>query len=352
MDHKRNDLGIPLDTRAEVPGSTDLLVSNETVSNQSGERPWPAPSLDTGWWRGEGGAPAFPPPPVVLEPEIQGVRDEHAEPATHRSGDGFPLWPPQAAQAPATPHLPAHAGPAAAGPAPAEPVAAGSVATETAEDEAAEDEAVDEPDLAAVLLQPELPPTESWPAPQLKATLLARASTRTATSPVARGAARRRRGTRRPASGLSMLLLLALLAGFFAWTTAEPLWLAVGHARAGTATVTGCEGNGVLRRCVASFAGPGYTVRGVTLVGAAKAQGTSVAAQMVRRGGRIAYAGTAEALRVRWAVGLGLVVLCGVLIAWLTGALRLPTRRGRVTAVVVSLAAPLLLLAGMLVGTY
>jgi hypothetical protein len=230
--------------------------------------------------------------------------------------------------------------------------------------------AIDEPPTAEAQPVPVAPAVsqkahqnlDQWPPPLLRASL------QTRVSEVASAPARRQRPDkplkplRRPGSGLAALLLFALLSGFFGWTAAEPLWLALGHAQRGTATVTRCSGQGVLRRCVATFTTPGtestngFTVDDVTLLGARpgadKAPGAHLAAEMVRRGDRIAYAGDRNGLHVRWGVGLGLTVLCGLGIAWVTGARRLIGRRARTGAVLLSLAGPLLLFAGMLASTF
>ena len=73
---------------------------------------------------------------------------------------------------------------------------------------------------------------------------------------------------------------------------------------------------------------------------------------MVRSGDRIAYAGSTDGLHVRWGVGLGLVLVCGALIAWITGARRLLGRTVRTGAVLLSFAGPLLLFVGMLAATF
>jgi hypothetical protein len=198
---------------------------------------------------------------------------------------------------------------------------------------------------------------DEWPPPLMRASLQTRASA-TVTGPRTAKPAKDRpmRHLRRPGTGLFGLVLVALLASFFAWTSAEPFWLAVGHAQAGKATVTRCAGEGVLRRCIADFTGPGFTAEGVTLLGAQgereKSEGTTLAARMVRHGDRIAYAGSANGLHVRWGVGLGLTLLCGILAAWATGARRLLGRKARAGAVLLSFVGPLLLFGGMLAATY
>jgi hypothetical protein len=168
---------------------------------------------------------------------------------------------------------------------------------------------------------------------------------------------------RRPASGLAILLVLALLGAFFAWVTAEPLWLAVGHGDRGTATVTRCTGGGVGQRCVGEFtaAGGAFTTEEVSLLGVGgddRRSGATVPARMVSaehaESGPLprAYVGDMVGLHLRWGIGLVLILLCGVGIAWATGALRLADRRSRRRAVLASLAAPLLLMIGFLAATW
>jgi hypothetical protein len=112
----------------------------------------------------------------------------------------------------------------------------------------------------------------------------------------------------------------------------------------------------VLRRCVGTFAGSRSTVQGVTVLGARsdteKAPGAKLSALMVDSDGRIAYAGSTDGLHVRWSAGLGLTMVCGMLIAWVTGARRLTGRRARSGAVLLCFAGPLLLFLGMLAATF
>ncbi len=162
--------------------------------------------------------------------------------------------------------------------------------------------------------------------------------------------------TRSPWLGLPMLVVLALAAGFFSWVSAEPFWLAFGHGDRGTLTVTKCAGAGVSHRCEGTFAATngGFTAHRVMLTGVSDGSGQAgrtFAARMVDARARLAYVGNEAGLHLRWAVGFGLVLLCGAAIAWLTGAYRL-RGRARVGAVVLSLGGPLLLLAGMLTVTW
>jgi hypothetical protein len=160
---------------------------------------------------------------------------------------------------------------------------------------------------------------------------------------------------RRPAAGLTGLLVLALLAAFFGWVSADPFWLAVGHAETGTAIVTRCAGSGLGARCVGTFTAPDFHRDRVALSAlppGAHHKGVRLPARMVSAGGRIAYAGNPTALHLRWLLGMALVVLCGFGIGWVTGAGRLADHRARVAGYAASVAAPLLLLIGMLIVSW
>lgn len=278
------------------------------VTNPTTDRPWPAPSPDAEWWRSEPTAAPVPPPLPAEDPEPVSKALVPVGPPD----DGFPLWP---------------------------DVSVVDATVETPVVEVHEQESLDE-----------------WPPPLMRASLQTRASA--AVGGPRRPAVKERplRHLRRPGTGLAWLVLVALFASFFAWTSAEPFWLAVGHAQAGTATVTRCAGDGVLRRCIADFAGPGFAAEGVTLLGTKsdrqRSEGATLPARMVRHGDRIAYAGSADGLHVRWGVGLGLTLLCGVLVAWATGARRLLGGKVRAGAVLLSFVGPLLLFGGMLAATY
>ncbi|WP_344618889.1 hypothetical protein [Dactylosporangium salmoneum] len=192
---------------------------------------------------------------------------------------------------------------------------------------------------------------EQWPPPAMRAMRQPRDDRRTS-PPRRTRRPRRSRPPRGPLAGLTAMLLIGLLAGFFAWTSAEPFWLDMGHGVRGTAEVTACHGSGLLRHCRADFAAPGReTVDGARLMGVDGATGASVAAEMLP-GGRIAYAGNPSGLRVRWAAGLGLIVLCGVVLAWLTGAWRFARLRERATAWLLTAAAPVALSAAIVLAAY
>jgi len=169
---------------------------------------------------------------------------------------------------------------------------------------------------------------------------------------------RRSRQTRSPATGLFGLVALALIAAFFAWVSAEPFWLAVGHGDVGVATVARCTGDGVSQRCAGQFrtADGRYDVPRVTLLGVEPGQrdpGSTALARMVSQHSRQAYVGDAGLLvQLRWLLGFLLVLLCGLGSAALTGTNRLPTATNRRAALILSLTGPLLLLAGFLFVAY
>jgi hypothetical protein len=179
-----------------------------------------------------------------------------------------------------------------------------------------------------------------------------------------------RRATRRPresaAAGLVVLLLLALLSAFFAWVTAEPLWLALDHATPGTVSVNRCVDHGLNRRCAGTFTSAdgrfsrtGVPVMGevpavvpaeVVEVGPVAAEAVGAPAVMTSAGGARAYVSVDAPSRA--AVGVALILLCGLAIARATGVHRLPAGRARGVVTALSLAGPLALLAGMLAVTY
>jgi hypothetical protein len=187
-----------------------------------------------------------------------------------------------------------------------------------------------------------------------------------------RPAARRPRES--TTAGLVALILLGLLSAFFAWVTAEPLWLALGHSTPGTVTVTRCVDHGLNRRCAGTFtsADGRFTRTGVPVmgevpavsggeaapvsgggtapVGPVAAEAVGAPAVMTSAGGARAYVNVDPASRA--AVGVALILLCGLAIVRATGVRRLPAGRPRGVATALSLAGPLTLLAAMLALTY
>jgi hypothetical protein len=166
----------------------------------------------------------------------------------------------------------------------------------------------------------------------------------------------RPRAPRTPLVGLVALLVVAYAATFFAWVSAEPIWLAVGHSRTGTATVTGCSGSGITQRCQGVFTDGTQTSPKVALLGVDAAErrtGATVPARMVHADARRAFVGASgPMLHLRWTIGVLLVLLCGLAIAGATGARRLESARARRRAVLLSIAGPLALLAGFLAASY
>ncbi|MFK3984606.1 hypothetical protein ACI2K4_30065 [Micromonospora sp. NPDC050397] len=163
---------------------------------------------------------------------------------------------------------------------------------------------------------------------------------------------------RRVAPGLAGLVLLALLASFFAWVSVEPLWLAFGHGDLGTATVIDCTGQGLNQRCRGEFvsADGRFSAEGVRLAGVPaeeQLEQWQLTARMIDAESDTAYVGAGTGpLHLRWILGLTLVLLCGVGIVWSTGAVRLPDRSTRRGAVIVGLAGPLVITVGFLAASF
>ncbi len=160
---------------------------------------------------------------------------------------------------------------------------------------------------------------------------------------------------RSPLVGLTALVLLAFVATFFAWFSAGPLWMSLGHSQHGVAKVANCPVAGTPVRCAEFTADGGDFTATVTLlgpVGARAAEGATVPAQMVSRTDTMAYAGDRSSLYLRWIPELAIVLLCGFGIAWATGTYRLPGRRAKVVGLLASLGGPILLVAGMLAVTW
>jgi len=195
--------------------------------------------------------------------------------------------------------------------------------------------------------EPSPPDEPVWPAPEL----LAGRAPRTVVDRPRRP--RRYRPMRRPGAGLVALLALGLLAIFFAWVSAEPAWLALGHGTRGTATVAACTVHGIPKRC-ADFTADGgtFAAERVTLLGTgpdAPPVGGKLTARMVSARGSAAYAGS---VRLRLGLGLLGVIICGLAVAWLTGTFRLPTRRARLVGLGFSLAGPVVLTGLVLAATW
>jgi hypothetical protein len=155
---------------------------------------------------------------------------------------------------------------------------------------------------------------------------------------------------RRAWLGLPALLVLTLAAAFFAWVSAEPFWLALGRGQTGTATVI--EASDGCRATIAS--GPDDQMSNVELVGidpAACTPAAAVEARILSNDSGRAYATDLPGLHLRWTAGLFLVLLCGLTIAWLTGAASFAGWRFAV-ALSLSLGGPAAIAAALIAAAY
>jgi hypothetical protein len=220
-----------------------------------------------------------------------------------------------------------------------------------------DDDACTMPYPAQAPARPAAVPDESWPTREM----MAGRTVRGHRTPPSRPAPKPDSPVRgNSALGLTGLVLFALLAAFFAWVTAEPMWLAMGHGDDGRATVLQCVGSGVSQRCVGDFTSEsGTVVERVALLGvdqaalAGQGEPAQLTARMVGARSDQAYVGSAlRGLHLRWVVGFALAMLCGLGIALSTGAIRFTERRARRAAIATSFAAPLLLLVGFLAASF
>ena len=310
----------------------------QKAATEAGRGPWSAPGPAATWWHGDGSpiadAQPGPAPAAEQEPAPEPGREVAAEPEPEPAA-------PEPEPEPAAPEPEPECEPEVA------------VAVEPAALEPAVVVAALEPaPIRRALPQrvvPDPPAPEDEPAFWIPSERVPRDGGWRGPLP---------KPPRRPALALPGLIVFSLLAAFFAWVSAEPLWLATGHGDRGTATVTRCTGNGVGQRCVGAFATTDgrFTAQPVTLLGVAeheRHEGAAITARMVRQDSRQAYVGDDSlTLHLRWGLGLLLVLLCGVGIAWATGATRLETRRARRLAVLTSVAGPLLLAAGFVAATW
>ncbi|MEV4118093.1 hypothetical protein [Micromonospora sp. NPDC049645] len=160
-----------------------------------------------------------------------------------------------------------------------------------------------------------------------------------------------------PLPGLAALVLLSLVAAFFAWVSAGPFWLAVGHARTGTVVIDDCTGGGLTQRCRGIFTAEqgrfiahGVRVSGVPAGG--DAAGTPLPARMTGPDSGTAYADVGVGRHLRWLPGLLVVLGCTAGIVRWTGSARLPGRRHRRWAVAAAIAGPTLITVGFLVAAW
>lgn len=202
----------------------------------------------------------------------------------------------------------------------------------------------------ALFFEPEAGTDLAWPAQMMRVPHGHRADTAIPTVPH-----KPTKDPRSPFVGLVALLIFGFIATFFAWFSAGPLWLTLGHEHHGVATVANCPVAGIDKRCAQFIADDDEFTAQVTLLGPKGAQaheGAKVPAEMVSSTETIAYAGDDSSLYLRWVPGLAIVLLCGFGIAWATGTFRLPGRRAKSISLLASLAGPILLAAGMLAITW
>ena len=380
-------------SKVHSPGSA--AVCNDTVTHPeeaggSGGRPWPAPSPDADWWRADtaDASDASERDPAVAEAEVVDREDDDGfddpdfddpdlddpdlDEADHHDPDPYdrdldePGLPESAVGAPASSARPYDQPPRP----PARPATATSLPARREPERVAwvtEPVPVVPP---SVPVEPPPVPVDSPPAPVEPAPAVGAAppapavrtvpaQRRSAASPVRRPPRRRRRRLpRRPWFALPGLVVLALASTFFAWVSAEPFWLAVGHGYSGTATVVAGAGGqaGTADGCRAFFIADDGTfiASDVDLRGLGPVEctdGAKVTAHMVSVRAEQAYAMTAFGLHLRWLTGLGLVLLCALVIVWLTGAARFAGwRRG--VAVGLSLGGPAAVTIAMLTAAF
>ncbi|WP_245828226.1 hypothetical protein [Micromonospora avicenniae] len=181
--------------------------------------------------------------------------------------------------------------------------------------------------------------------------------------PARDGAGQRRRARRAshppdPLPGLAALLALSLVAAFFAWVSAGPLWVALGHATHGTSLITDCSGSGLTQRCRGIFTADDrrFIAHGVRVSDVPADQavaGRTLPARMTGPEGGTAYADTGGAAHhLRWVLGLLAVAGCGAGIARWTGATRLKGQRARRWGIGLAFAGPALITAGFLVTAW
>ncbi|MEU1642820.1 hypothetical protein [Micromonospora zamorensis] len=171
--------------------------------------------------------------------------------------------------------------------------------------------------------------------------------------PVGRRAPSRTAPPPDPLPGLAALVTLSLVAAFFAWVSAGPFWLAVGHARVGTVVLDGCTGDGLTQRCRGTFTADDgrFIAHGVRVSGVPageNASGTPVPARMTGPDAGTAYADTGVGRHLLWLPGLLVVLACTAGIVRWTGSARLPGRRHRRWAVTAAVAGPVLITVGFL----
>jgi hypothetical protein len=347
------------------PGPRDEDASGLDGQDGSAERgrdraarPWSAPGPDADWWRGEPAEPSPAPSVAPSPPPAAPAPGPYGKPPRSKSAGPAPVPKPPirrdsppaamtrvpvpvpAAPVEPPPDAPPSAKPSTRAPSTEDTPAASTVHTATSSDAGTPPSTVDDQEPRPIVV----PAAVSGRRP-------ARLATAATQQPV-RGTGRRRI-PRRPWFALPALVVLGLMLSFFAWVSAEPFWLAVGHGHSGVATVVGRTGR---VGCQASFStnGDEFSVSTVDLAGVTPATcttGTHYPARMVSAGSHWSYVDQQRGLTARWLLGSGLIALCVAAIAWITGAGRFDGWR-RVASLAVSVAAPIALAAGIIAAAY
>ncbi|MFI7607025.1 hypothetical protein ACIBTV_18050 [Micromonospora sp. NPDC049366] len=176
-------------------------------------------------------------------------------------------------------------------------------------------------------------------------------------APIRRRRARRAAHPPDPLPGLAALLALSLVAAFFAWVSAGPLWVALGHSTEGRVAISDCTGGGLTQRCRGVFTADGgrFIAHGVRVSGVPAeraARGAILPARMTGPEGGTAYADRGLARHLRWMLGLLMVVACGAGIARWTGGMLLGDPRARRWAVAAAFGGPALITLGFLAAAW
>lgn len=80
--------------------------------------------------------------------------------------------------------------------------------------------------------------------------------------------------------------------------------------------------------------------------------GMAIPARLTSRSIGLVYAGDRSGATLRCAIAMAAVLLCGVGMAWASGAARLATRTAKTTVWSLSLAGPLLLTVGLVIAAW